>query len=407
MKKYISCMLLFTVFFSSFLFAKDLMDFRIKEFSVEASNNSDSMNAQIEWPFGEYKDWNGPVVVFISSTNPMNRDGWGVRSLETVWAERSPLKDLALALLEKRQMVVRFDNPGVLDPSKQCREKIRAEGLTDAILFERCFDLNVLQNQTPERYIKNLEEVLARIEKLVPASKKQLVLIGFSEGLSHVIEIVKHGRFRPKKVISIGSPAQSLKESTRWQAIDRIVELMEKFDLNHDGVITSEEMQAAHAIGVGSFVGNIKGLLPPNGKWNKSELWKVRNIMEGEFKDILKKIANEQDSLQWNEGANGVLVPDITTAAINAHFTSEVDPVKVLSQYKIPGLWLWGALDQQINTSKQQQWIMDNRRHRDKFEYITIHGRHHLLSLKEDKDWFEIDYAKEVANFIVPFLLAK
>lgn len=389
------------------------MEFKIKEFSVEASDNSDSMNGQIEWPVGEVRDWDGPVIVFISSTNPMNRDGWGVRSLETVWAERSPLKDLSLALLNKNNMVVRFDNPGVLLPSKLCREKIRDEGLTEAILLDRCFDVDVLYKQTPERYVRNLEQVLAQIEKLVPAAKKQMVLMGFSEGLSHAIEIVRRGRFTPKAVVSIGSPAQPLKNLTYWQAVDRIVELMSDFDLNRDDIITTAEMKEAHANGVGSFVGNIKGLLPPNGQWKKSELWKIREIMEREFKNLMIQIrkeqislrGNKQESLQWSKNENGVAVPDITTSAINAHFLNDVDPVKVLSKHKIPSLWLWGALDKQVSAVRQRQWLMDHQTPHDKFKYIIIPGRHHLLSTKEDKDWFEIIYAEEVANFIEPFLV--
>lgn len=395
--------------------AQNLIVNKVSEFTVDATKFSDQINGQIEWPSGELQDWDGSVIVFISSTNPINRDGWGVRSLETVAANRSPLMDLSEALLVTKNMVVRIDNPGVLHPSKLCREKIRGEGLTDAILIERCFDLDVLYKQTPERFVKNLEQMLLKLEKLVPATKKQLVLMGFSEGLSHVIEIVKHGRFRPKNVISIGSPAQALTEATRWQTIDRIVDLMDDFDLNHDGIITTDEMKEAHANGVGSFVGNINGLLPPNGQWKKSELWKVRKIMEKEFEDLMVRIRkeqtllqnNNQESLQWNKSENGVAVPDITTSAINAHFLNTADPLIVLRKHKIPSLWLWGGLDRQVSAVKQQQWIDDHKHPQDKFKYIVIPGRHHLLSTRADYDWFEPGYTNEVAEIVANFLQTK
>lgn len=164
------------------------------EFTIAAETSTDSLQGQIDWPHGSLESWNGPVVLFISAASPSDRDGWQVRALETVWAERLPLKELSATLVKQGIAVIRFDNPGVLPPQKQCRRNIFKNGLTKRILWQRCLDLATVARFAPIRYWETIEHMLPRLQELVPAMRNQLFLFGFSEGLMHAAAIADRGK---------------------------------------------------------------------------------------------------------------------------------------------------------------------------------------------------------------------
>ena len=214
-----------------------------RQFSVSAGASAEPLHGQIDWPSGALESWDGPVVLFLSAAGPNDRDGWLVRAMETVWANRLPLRELSAALVKEGVAVIRFDNPGVLPPQKRCRESVLKRGITETTLRRRCMDVEMVGRFTPERYWESIEHMLPQVQKLMPAGRDNLFFFGFSEGLMHAAVLADRGHVKPRGLISLGSPAENFESIAHWQATGRITENLHLFDANADNVVTNEEIK--------------------------------------------------------------------------------------------------------------------------------------------------------------------
>ena len=375
------------------------------EFAIPAETSTDSLQGQIDWPHGRLESWNGPVVLFISAASPSDRDGWQVRALETVWAERLPLKELSATLVKQGIAVIRFDNPGVLPPQKQCRQSIFKKGLTERILWQRCLDLATVARFTPIRYWETIEHMWPRLQKLVPAIRNQLYLFGFSEGLIHAAAIADRGGIRPQGFISLGSPAETSESAARWQATERITESLAEFDASADGIVTNEEIKKGYKNGINNFM-NIEGWLSASGAWDSTNRGLLAKDMTLYYEKILRdyRDVSGPGTLYWVAQANGVKVPDMTDALWHYYFYGKTSPAEVMQRLKIPGLFMWGDSDRQVAIERQVTLLDKTNREGGNLSYVRFPGRHHLLSKRKDFDWFEKEFMPEIAEKVAAFV---
>lgn len=375
------------------------------QFSVAPNPTHSLLQGQIDWPSGKLEKWEGPVVLFISSGIPNDRDGWLVRAMETVWAKRTPLKELSAALVKQGVAVIRFDNPGVLSHTKRCRETIFNRGLSEQILWQNCLDLEIVSRFTPDRYVDHIEQVVFHIQDLMPAAHKKLVLFGFSEGLMHAAALADRGSVKLRGFISIGSPAEEFYSLSRWQGTDRVMETLDAFDANADGIITNEEITQGYRKGVNRFM-SLSGWLSEDGYWDSKNRHLLADSVASSYDQILKDFSEVSGAgrLDWKTQANGVQVPDMTEALWRLHFYGQTSPAKVMQRLGIPGLFLWGGKDLQVGLDRQVALIDQVNDQGADIVYKRYQARHHLLSQREDLDWLEKNFMPVVAKDVVRFL---
>ncbi|MYM25358.1 hypothetical protein GTP46_22270 [Duganella sp. FT135W] len=379
-----------------------------RQFSVAQTAETDAINGQIDWPGGELALWRGPIVVFVSASGAYDRNGWLVRALETVWAERMPLRELSTALVAQGVAVVRFDSPGVLSPNLKCQQTVLKSGFSKATLERRCVNVPVYANLTVERYQRSIENVLLHIEDMVPAVRGKLVLFGFSGGLMHAAAIADRERVHISGLISIGSPAQRFEALTRWQAVERMLEILPEFDINADSIITNPEIRKRYKEGIGGVM-TLETWLSPYGRWDAANMHEFKARLENNYAILMQQTdtGSAAGKLSWKRQANGVMAPDINDAFWNMHFHSQITPVAVIQRLAIPSLFLWGGLDTQVGTSHEAELIRQvcaagvPVQH---LQFVLFEGRHHLLSRRVDFDWMEKAFMPVVADEVQTFL---
>jgi pimeloyl-ACP methyl ester carboxylesterase len=377
-----------------------------KEFSVAATAESAAVNGQIDWPEGRLANWKGPVLIFISPGNPIDRDGWLVRALETQWFGRSPLKTLSGELVREGVAVVRFDNPGVMSPARKCRATILKHGVSDKILRERCLDVEVLSRMTVERYVRSVELVLEKTNRMIPNAKKKVTLFGFSEGLLHAVSIVLRHRTEISSLVSIGSPAESPRTLSHWQATDRIIETFPEFDLDKDGIVTNDEIRVGYKKGIGHIASSVDAWLSPMGQWTSGDIISLRAKYERQYSEMLRNLDRpaELEKLNWVKQGNGTWVPDITNSFWNLHLRGEITPAEVIKKHNVPSLFLWGDMDKQAGIGRQEEIVRQSVEAGAPIKTIHFPLRHHLLSRTSDTDWFEPSFAPNIAKYVRVFL---
>jgi len=395
------------VWLTMFLYAQISVgvEMQHRQFSVLETTRTETINGQIDWPGGKLERWTGPVLVFISAGAPNDRNGWQLLARETIWADRSPLKELSMALVTEGVAVVRFDNPGVRVPELKCRESIFKHGVTEEIVRRQCLDSRILADFTVEKYQRSIEAMLFYIEDVIPATHGKLVLFGFSEGLMHAASIAERRRIKLGGLVSIGSPAERFESLTHWQTIGRMLELLPSFDANADGVVSNDEVRKGYRKGKGNVMG-LDGWLSPHGYWDRQN--------EGEFKLRLDQAydAFRRDTdtgvgpgkLEWIRQANGVLVPNINDALWNMHFYGQISPAEVMQELRLPGLFLWGEGDSQISVPRQVALVHKAIKDGADIRYFRFPSRHHLLSKRKDMDWLETQFMPVIARTVLDFL---
>lgn len=379
-----------------------------RQFSVAATASTDALHGQIDWPSGALENWDGPVVLFVSASGTSDRDGWMVRTLQTVWLHRLPLKDLSAALVKQGIAVIRFDNPGVLPPHKRCRENVLRHGISQKILLQRCLDPQVLGLVTSERYWENIERLTSRVHGLIPAMRDKLFLFGFSEGLMHAAALADRGHIKPRGLISLGSPAEKFESAARWQAIERLTENLDLFDANADNVVTNDEIRQGHATGLNNFMG-IDGWLSISGKWDSRNRVLFDKSVELNYEQIMDyyRDVSGAGGLRWMRQANGVKVPDVTDAAMQFYFYGQTSPTDVMQRLRLPGLFIWGDRDRQINVDRQVVVVDKAKGEGADLVYVRFPDRHHLLSKRKDFDWLEQGFMPVVAKEVSAFLASR
>ena len=375
------------------------------QFSVAASPSHSLLQGQIDWPSERLEKWDGPVVMFISSGIPNDRDGWLVRAMETVWAKRTPLKELSAALVKQGVAVIRFDNPGVLPHTKRCRETIFEQGLSERILWQRCLDLEIVSRFTPERYLDHIEQVVLHVQDLMPVARNKLFLFGFSEGLMHATALADKGNIKLRGLISLGSPAEEFRALSYWQGTARVMETLDEFDINADGVVSNEEIRRGYENGVNRFM-SLSGWLSGDGYWDSQNRHLLAEFLASSYGQILKDFSEVSGAgrLDWKAQANGVQVPDMTEALWRLHFYGQTSPAEVMQRLGIPGLFLWGEKDRQVGLARQIALVDKVGSEGADIVYRRYPGRHHLLSKREDLDWLEKTFMPVVAKEVAAFL---
>lgn len=401
-KNTIFCVLLFIFGFSAI--ASETRTHLSSEIALHVPSNNLSITGQYDWKQGSIKQWTGPVVLFVNAMVLSNRNGWALQSLQTDAADRKPLYDLTESLVKRGFMVARFDNFGVYPPSKKCYEKTHRRKFDADTIRQHCINIDTAQMQTSESFTMGLRILIEKIEADIPLAKGKLILMGFSEGLSRIANVLDQSSISVSAVISIGSLVEPAKNATKWQATTRVTDLIATFDENKDGFISNEEIAKNFGAGKGAFIGQYQGLLNlEDGGWSKEGLQKLKEKLDAEYEELSLEIKSLQPALRWVRFDSKTQIPSVTNAVFQYHFLDEADPINVLRRRNIPSLWIWGELDQQINVAQQIQ-LLEKCDCSALFFKETIKGRHHLLSKKVDLDWFESAYAVDIAEMITKFI---
>lgn len=396
---FISVSLLIALCYSRLCLAKTF------NFDVSETNISEGIHGQIDWPSGDLTAYRGPVVVLISSANPSNRDGWMIRSIDAKWSNTRPLRSLSTAMLMAGFAVVRFETPGVRSGAK-CRRKVEQGQLDSGTVMRDCVDIATLHRLTVDRYVTSLEQMLMYVQHVLPAARSNLVLVGISEGYWHADEIIRRAKIRVSSVIAIGGAVEIPRLISHWQAVQRPLETIWRFDENGDGVIENYEIKRGYAEGIGNITNNISDWLSPSGEWSSTNIDMFREVLERSYQAILVSTDEKKYSveLNWVEMRNGVRVPDVTESFWNLHLHGENDPLANLEKRHIPALFLWGAADQQIRVSYQIALIKESKARGASIEYFVYPKLHHLLSVGKDDDWFDEGGAALILSAVKVFL---
>lgn len=379
-----------------------------RQFSVAAGASTEPLHGQIDWPSGALESWDGPVVLFLSAAGPHDRDGWLVRAMETVWANRLPLRELSAALVKEGVAVIRFDNPGVLPPQKRCRESVLKRGITERTLRHRCMDIEMVGRFTPERYWESIEHMLPQVQNLMPAGRDNLFFFGFSEGLMHAAVLADRGNVKPRGLISLGSPAEKLESISHWQASGRITENLDLFDANADNVVTNEEIKQGHKTGLNNFM-SVDGWLSGSGAWTPRNRYLLAKRSELHYEEIMEYFRDVSGAggLRWMLQANGVRVPDTTDASVRFYFYGRTSPAEVMQRLRLPGLFIWGDRDRQVAVDRQVMLADRTKREGADLVYLRFPERHHLLSKHKDFDWLEKAFMPVIAKEVSAFLTSR
>ena len=367
------------------------------------------MTGQISLPHGKASDWNGDVIIVIDPMVFVNRDGWAVGSLDfsgTDWKTRGLLEE---SLNKENIAVVRFDNPGVYPTSMHCRENIKKSGLSNAILKESCFDDDVVSSLTHKKYLLDIENLIFTVKARLPLAKNRLILMGFSEGGIHIAHLINNLQARPKGVLMIGSPLESVSLLTKWQVVDRPIETIPLFDLNKDGIVTNEEITSAYKKGVGNFMLSVSSWLSPQGKWDKTNIGELKKRFSNEYDALVSQAMSVPDNkvtLYLTKTPEGVLIPQYTNAFNKLHFLDNLSTFDVLTESKIPTLLMYGDRDKQVRVDEQLKLSKMAKNQGANIQEIVFNGRFHGLSKERDLQLFEPGFIPEVSKRISNFVKA-
>ncbi|MCC6069889.1 hypothetical protein ACFSQU_03020 [Massilia sp. GCM10020059] len=380
---------------------------RTQVFTTVKTANAETVHGQIDWPQGELIDWNGPVIVFISGGIPSDRNGWAVLARGTVWNRRSPFKDLSDALVAKGMAVIRFDHPAVRAPKFNCRDALENGTFSESRIRTHCLNVEVLSRVGVSTYVSSVEAAINHVVGLMPNATRQVVLFGFSEGLQHATTILNRRSITPSALVSIGSPAQCLRDVSHWQAIDRVIETLPEFDSNIDGVVTNAEIEDGYKRGIGGIASDSSAWLSPHGEWRKDDIEAFRSDLKKQFSELTGRFRDvgQKDSLTYVRHKSGVRIPDVTESFWRMQFQSEVSSLKSMVQLGVPGLFIWGDKDRQVPVTLQASLAVAAKQKGATVEVVRFAARFHMLSAESDTDWFEPAFASDIAEVVRKFLL--
>lgn len=376
------------------------------DFALKHKNAHLPVHGQIDWPDGKVDSFHGRVVVLISPGGAVDRDGWLLRALDTVWWNRSPLEDISNALVKKGFAVVRFDNPGVRHPAAKCRADAMRGRLDATLINGKCVNLSVLEKVSVPKYIESIEQVLKHVQRLTPRAQRGFILFGFSEGFWHAASIADRGEVAIGALVALGAGVESLRSLTQWQLADRPRETLPEFDRDGNGEISNEEIRTGYSEGVGHITSDVHDWLSPSGSWNSNNFAKFSEWVRGAYEEavLMSSPYEEPGMLQWKALKSGLPVPDITESFQNYHLLGSRSPLDTLARRRIPALFIWGGKDRQIRVLHQQDMLKDAQKNMSHVESYIYPERHHLLSRKNDLDWFETEFTEILSGHIHEFM---
>lgn len=379
-----------------------------RDFSLKHTKAHLPVHGQIDWPGGKIDSFRGQVVVLISAGGSADRDGWLLRALDTVWWNRSPLKEMSDALVKKGFAVVRFDSPGVRPPASKCREAITRGRLSAMLVATQCVDVDIAEQVSVPKYIDSIEQVLKHVQELTPRAQAGFILFGFSEGFWHAASIADRGHVAVRALVALGAGVESLQSLTRWQLTDRAIETLPEFDRDKNGEISNEEIRKGYSEGVRNITSDVRDWISPSGTWNDNNVAEFGQWLRKGYEDVVlaSRPYEETGGLQWKALGAGVLVPDITDSFQDYHVLDSRRPLDIIIQRRIPTLFFWGEQDRQVRVQHQRKLIKDAEKIIPYVKSYSYSDRHHLLSRRKDTDWFETAFAAEISGHIQEFMYA-
>lgn len=131
----------------------------------------------------------------------------------TTWQERSPYLELASALVKNGAAVVRPDAPEVKAPAMKCRDTVRNEGLSEAVIVRHCLNMDIVQRSSPAMQIAATEYAATHAIRWMPKARQKLVLLAVGDDISQVATILDKGRVAVLAFAAIGGAASDAIET--------------------------------------------------------------------------------------------------------------------------------------------------------------------------------------------------
>ncbi len=372
----------------------------IKEFELKTGKG---VTGEINWPGGEFSAWSGNIIILVGSLAYSDRDGWSLSTPSSTWADRLPKKELADSLVKSGNMVARFENPGVRSTIKQCRS-IANQSLPNQIgLAKYCVDEFASKQVTQDDMLDSIDAVVNYLKMTVPKGANKIVLFGMSEGIAHIAKIIDDRRISVAAVVAVGSPPMPLKDVTRWQFVDRVVDSVFMLDKEKRGFVSNDEVIKAFERKEIDFMSFSETLLNlKDGRWDDGNIIILRKRLEFNYERALSTIKNKSIGTENGFLPNGAEIPLFPSSLIELHFFDDLDPVKVLKDKNIPSIWFFGGLDKQINVEESRFLLSKDINLKTQFRLYT--DRHHLLSKSADLDWMEIEFMRFVSQDVTAFI---
>jgi hypothetical protein len=247
------------------------------------------IHGQLDLPDGQPKAF----VILVSGTGGFDRDvflGHSGTPRDMVFL------DLENNLVAKGIAVVRFDKRGVNCDARKLKA-FKGAALPPNMWAPAgaCEDADALRRVGANSGSEDVAAVYRWTRAFAPGGR--IIVFAHSEGMLQVAQAVESGLIKPAAIVGMGGLMESPVSVFRWQRVDRIPESMAAMDVNHDQVVTNDEVRAGFARTPAAVFGNINLFLAPTGSFNQADLAKIadfwRDYYDKEKADALSKADSE------------------------------------------------------------------------------------------------------------------
>lgn len=366
-------------------------------FSLPVTSATYAINGQVDWAGANLADWSGPIVVLINPGEPINRDGWQLKDLDSAFNERSVLEELSQVFVQEGMAVVRFDNPGVATPQEMCRQVVSTQAFDEEKMQQYCVNTDIYASLAGPKLVASIERVLNHVQNLAPKSK-QLALLGIREGIVHAAAIAERQNIKISALIALGASGESPKATMRWRIVERPIGILPLFDANHDQVVTNDEIEKGYQAGIGNFIA-IDDWLSSDGKWTPQTHPEFERYFEEWYAGALERFiqSEDEDGIGGNRAVHGVFIPSIAARINKQYFLDALSPLDVMQEKAIPALFFWGEKGDEINLVRQQE-LISAKTNAGAFIWSEIFPRRYaLLSARSNNDWPEKPFMRRLA----------
>jgi len=294
------------------------------------------------------------TVVMSSGTGLFDRD---VRFGRTGTDRDLIFKDLSQKLTAAGLQVVRFDRRGVNYRNLQNPVDWKIAGqVTNASLRD---DLGTVYD-----WVRSHDGLQATC----------VVVLGHSEGMATIGRLAQTGRPAPDLLVGFGALMESPQSVLEWQMAGRDVTSLEKMDVDHNGVITNEEVKAHWRETPSSAFDMLEPFLNPAGSWDRAAIARVGSAQLEVYRKMKEEVLATEDSAPYPNAQR----PMAAYSWWKSWFTDDVPIAKRLRDWPTKVILFYGDRDSQ--TPADRQIPVAREYLGDKIDITILKGLGHGLS---------------------------
>ena len=299
----------------------------VRPFTVTSSDGT-AIFGQVDYPNRP----NGVVVVMVAGTGMFDRD---MRFGRSGTDRDLVFKDLAARLVARGTATVRYDRRGL--SRGEDGNTVRDQGLA--------------AQSTIESQRDDLRAVYAWTRSPEGLGLNCVVIFAHSEGMAHVGRLVELGDPAPSLLVGMGALMESPASVIQWQVSERDVTSLRRMDVDHDGTVTTREVEDNWQSTPSSFADTITPLLPSDGVWDEADLARVHDVQFAFYRRIEADALSHEDAEPYPNATS----PMATYAWWKSWFTDRTPVAERLSAWDTPVSLHYGSFDSQTDASRQQE----------------------------------------------------